>query len=174
MSDVRTTRLLVHPIDTDEATRVLRRVAGPGDAWAHDFPFEGDLIAVKAFVQHTAESGEQRPFGHYRITALHDGLAIGGIGFRGPPTGGRVEIGYGLVPSARGHGYAREALVAMLALASTHGVRVVEATTTPDNVASQRTLAHAGFTLVATGDRLHHYEVGLENTTPTTAPRERP
>ena len=52
--------------------------------------------------------------GYYRITRLADGRAVGGIGFKGQPDGGCVEIGYGLAPSARGHGYAAEAVVALL------------------------------------------------------------
>lgn len=53
---------------------------------------------------------------------MSDGQAVGGIGFKGQPQGGCVEIGYGLVPSARGHGYAAEALVALLAVAADHGL----------------------------------------------------
>ena len=33
-------------------------------------------------------------------------LAVGSIGFYGPPTDGEVEVGYGLVGEARGHGLA--------------------------------------------------------------------
>ncbi|MHB8334525.1 MAG: GNAT family N-acetyltransferase [Acidimicrobiales bacterium] len=161
MNDVRTPRLLLRAIDPDEAARILSGVAGPEDAWAPDFPFEGDRIAVGAFARRTAQSGEQRPFGHYLIAGRTDGLAIGGIGFRGHPTSGRVEVGYGLVPSARGRGYAAEALTALLALAHENGAGVVEAATTPDNVASQRTLEHTGFRVVETDERLIHYEIAL-------------
>lgn len=164
MNDLRTPRLLLRAIDADEAARILAGVAGPDDAWAPDFPFEGDRIAVGAFARRTAESGEQRPFGHFVIASLADGLVIGGIGFRGHPTNGRVEVGYGLVPSARGHGYAAEALSALLALAHENGAGVVEAATTPDNVASQRTLERAGFHVVGTDERLIHFEVALTTT----------
>ncbi len=37
-------------------------------------------------------------------------LAVGSIGFFGPPVDGEVEVGYGLVPDARGRGVATEAL----------------------------------------------------------------
>ena len=160
-NDLRTPRLLLRAIDADEAARILSGVAGPDDAWAPDFPFEGDRIAVGSFARHTAESGEQQPFGHYVITGLEDGLVIGGIGLWGHPTNGRVEVGYGLVPSARGRGYATEALIAVLNLARENGASVVEAETTPENVASQRTLEHAGFAVVATDERLIRYEITL-------------
>ena len=61
------------------------------------------------------------PFGYYRITRLADGRAIGGLGFKGQPDGGCVEIGYGLAPSARGHGYAAEAVIALLTVAADQG-----------------------------------------------------
>ena len=85
MTDLRTSRLQLHAIDVAEAERIVARSAGPADAWADDFPFEGDVGAVGRFLHSTAEHGEQRPFGYYRITRLADGLAIGGLGFKGRP-----------------------------------------------------------------------------------------
>ncbi len=162
MTDLRTSRLKLHPIDVTEGLRIVARRAGPGDAWAEDFPFEGDVGAVGGFLRATAERGEQRPFGYYLMTRLADGLAVGGIGFKGQPDGGCVEIGYGLAPSARGHGIAAEAVVALLAVAADHGVSKVIADTTLENVASQRTLIRAGFHLAATDDELHHFEAHLD------------
>jgi RimJ/RimL family protein N-acetyltransferase len=72
-----------------------------------------------------------------------------------------------LAPSARGHGYAAEAVVALLNVAGDHGLIRVIADTTPDNIASQRTLVRAGFRLVSTDAELHHYEVLLKRP-PTT------
>jgi RimJ/RimL family protein N-acetyltransferase len=161
MTDVRTLRLQLHAIDVEEGERILARSAVPADAWADDFPFEGDVVAVGGFLRATAERGEQRPFGYYRITRLADGRAVGGIGFKGQPDDGCVEIGYGLVPSARGHGYAAEATVALLAVAADHGVSKVIADTTLDNIAAQRTLIRVGFRLVGTDGELHHYEALL-------------
>jgi RimJ/RimL family protein N-acetyltransferase len=114
------------------------------------------------FLRATAASGEQRPFGFYRITRHADGLAIGGAGFKGQPDDGCVEIGYGLAPSARGQGYAAEAVTALLTVAVEHGLAKVLADTTLDNVASQRTLVRAGFHLVRTDDELQYYEVVLD------------
>ncbi|MEH1055185.1 GNAT family N-acetyltransferase [Micromonospora sp. CPCC 206171] len=110
----------------------------------------------------TAANGDQRPFGHYRITRTADGKAIGGIGFKGQPDGGCVEVGYGLAPSARGHGYAVEALVALLNVAADHGLSRVVADTTEDNIASQRTLERAGFRHTGTNGDLYLYEVLLD------------
>jgi RimJ/RimL family protein N-acetyltransferase len=167
MTDMRTSRLLLHAIDAAEAERIVHRSAGPGDTWADDFPFEGDVGAVGGFLRATASHGEQRPFGYYRVTRLADGQAVGGIGFKGQPDGGCVEIGYGLAPSARGHAYAAEAVIALLTMAADHGLTRVIAETTLDNIASQRTLVRAGFRLVSTDDALHFYEVLLDGGTAT-------
>ena len=162
MTDLRTERLQLHAVDVAEAERIAGRAPGSSDAWADDFPFEGDVGAVGGFLRATAAHGEQQPFGYYRITRLSDGRAVGGIGFKGRPDGGCVEIGYGLTPSARGHGFAAEAVAALLTVAADHGLSRVIADTTLDNVASQRTLVRAGFRLVRTDAELHHYELLLQ------------
>lgn len=167
MTDIRTTRLQLHAIDVAEAERIVARSAGAADAWADDFPFEGDVGAVTMFLRATETHGEQRPFGYYRITRLDDGLAIGGLGFKGQPKGGCVEIGYGLVPSARGNRFAAEAVTALVNVAARHGLSSVTADTTLDNIASQRTLVRAGFRLVSTDAELHRYEVLLKECTPS-------
>lgn len=161
MTDTRTPRLLLHPIDLAEGERIVARTAGPTDVWAHDFPPGGDIGAVAAFLRATTAHGEQRPFGYYLISRLADGLAVGGIGFKGRPQGGSAEIGYGLAPSGRGHRYAAEAIAALLDIAARQGVTKVVASTTPDNIASKRTLVGAGFGLVRSDDELDHHEALL-------------
>jgi RimJ/RimL family protein N-acetyltransferase len=162
MTDVRTSRLQLHAVDVAEGERIVAGSPGPGDAWADDFPFEVPVDVVRGFLRATAARGEQRPFGPYRITSLADGRAVGVIGFKGQPDGGSVEIAYGLAPSARGHGYAAEAVVALLAMAADHGLSRVIADTTLDNVASQRTLIRAGFRLAGMDGELLYYEALLD------------
>src|ERR1700678_3475473 len=88
MTDLETPRLSLHAIDTAEGERIVARRAAAEDAWAEDFPFDGDVIGVTAFLRATAAHGAQRPFGCYRITRTADGKAIGGIGFKGQPSNG--------------------------------------------------------------------------------------
>lgn len=161
MTALRTDRLTLHPIDTDEGERIVARRPAEADNWAPDFPFDGDVIGATAFLRATAEHGEQRPFGFYRITRAADGLAIGGIPFKGQPQGRRVEVGYGLAPSARGHGYAAEALATLVTVAADHGLTHVIADTDKDNIASQRTLEHARFVRIGSKDDLYLYELAL-------------
>lgn len=161
MTDLETLRLILHAVDVAEAGRITTRRPADEDRWAPDFPFDGDVIGATGYLRASREHGEQRPFGFYRISRAADGCAIGGIGFKGRPVGGSVEVGYGLVPSARGHGFAAEALTALLGVAAAHGVARVVARTEAGNVASQRTLERAGFTRVGTDEDLLLYELRL-------------
>lgn len=123
--DSRTARLSLHAIDELEARRIHDRAPRPGDSWEADYPFEGDLAAIGSFLRATEQNGEHRPFGYYQVRRQSDGLAIGGVSFKGLADGGVVEIGYGLVPSARGHGYATEAVQCLVQLAAGLGVRTI-------------------------------------------------
>ena len=109
--------------------------------WHPDFPREDDRGAATLW-----RDGD--PWGPRSI--VHGGLVVGSIGFFGPPEDAadgtpEVEVGYGLVASARGHGLATEALGALLQRADAARVRV-RASIAPDNAASLRVAAKAGFT----------------------------
>jgi [ribosomal protein S5]-alanine N-acetyltransferase len=56
-----------------------------------------DDEALKWFVPHLFVSADE-------------GLVVGSGGFKGPPADGAVEIGYGVAPSARGQGFATQAV----------------------------------------------------------------
>ena len=72
---------------------------------------------------------------------------VGTCGFKGPPTADRtVEIAYGVEPDFQGRGYATEAAEALTAYAFNSGeVRVVQAHTFLDAIASTRVLTKCGF-----------------------------
>lgn len=161
MTDLRTERLILHPVGVDAAERIVARNPSGDDAWADDFPFEGDIMGVTMFLRATRAHGDQHPFGHHVVIRTADGLAIGGIGFKGRPVDGTAEIGYGLVASARGNGFAAEAARALVDLARAHGLSRVVADTDADNIASRRTLERAGFTTTGTDGALVRYAVDL-------------
>jgi GNAT superfamily N-acetyltransferase len=159
-------RLILRPVPWDA---VLAITAGDRlDDWAGDYPGDGDVMiagllqgadqAVGQAAGQAAGQGAVQPagdaagepadqaWGHRQVVERASGLVVGGIGFFGPPLGGEVEIGYGIVPSRQGCGYATEALLAMIAMAWADArVRTVVAGTDPGNVASQRVLGKAGF-----------------------------
>lgn len=110
------------------------------ERWHPDYPRQDDRDAASMI--HGPSSWGPRHL-------VHDGLAVGSLGFFGPPEpadeGTEVEVGYGLVEQARGRGLATEALRCVLAETDRLGVRV-RARTEPTNRASVRVLAKAGFT----------------------------
>jgi RimJ/RimL family protein N-acetyltransferase len=162
VKDLLTDRLAVHPLTAGEAERVAAADRGPDAAWAADYPAEGERTGARMFLKACAAVGDPHPFGGYEIRLRDGGLAIGGIGFHGPPDAeGGVEIGYGLAESARGRGYAAEALRAVVEHARSLGVRHVRGNTTHDNVPSQRVMLAAGLVLVRTDEELVHFEVQL-------------
>jgi len=140
-----TERLLLEPISRELAARIVAKAPLPGDApWHPDYPFADEVYPLR-FLAAAADPPDP-VFGMYQIRTRADGLAVGGIGFFGPPhDDDRVELGYGLVAPARGLGYATEALLAMIAIAQAHAVRLVAADTEADNAASLGVLRKAGF-----------------------------
>ncbi len=74
------------------------------------------------------------------------GTVIGDLCFKGIAPDGMVELGYGLKEEYRGSGYMTEAVKAICSWAARQpGVTRIEAETAPDNLASQKVLARAGF-----------------------------
>jgi [ribosomal protein S5]-alanine N-acetyltransferase len=152
-ADLTTDRLVLRPWTTGEVAAVLggAPVDAPDDApggdrpahWAEDFPAEGDQVIVGLFAEHPAWLGT---YGHRQIIERESGLVVGSIGLFWPPGDGEVEIGYGIVASRRGRGYAAEATRAVAEHALTApGVHTVYATVELSNPASVRVLEKAGF-----------------------------
>ncbi|WP_327280136.1 GNAT family N-acetyltransferase [Streptomyces sp. NBC_01205] len=118
-----------------------------GFAWAEDGPGEGTRAAA-AMVAEAREEGTHRPgWGAYAIVRTQDRRAIGGIGFHGAPDAdGHAEVGYDLVPSARGNGYATDALNGLTAWAfGQPGVTALHASVDEDNAPSHGVVGRAGF-----------------------------
>ncbi|MFK4112282.1 GNAT family N-acetyltransferase [Streptomyces sp. NPDC002176] len=129
------------------AARDLRLGGDGGFGWLGGAPYEGTREAA-GFMVKGYEAGVHRPdFGVFTLVRAEDGLAVGGIGFHGTPDAeGRVEIGYDLVPDARGQGYATEAVRALTTWAlARDDVHTVIATVEAENTPSQRVLARVGF-----------------------------
>ncbi len=160
MDDVVTGRLVLHLMTVAEAERVVAGVPGGADRWADGYPHEGDVLGAEGLLGRCASGESPGAFGNYEIRRRADGMAIGGIGFNGPPErDGSVTVGYALVPSARGSGYASEALRGLLDLARARGVPRVQGDADLDNVASQHVMAAAGMRQVGQDDRVKYYEI---------------
>ncbi len=140
-----TERLTLTTLTRDEAAAIAADDRA-GRRWALDYPTEGDLV-VAAVVREAGDAyDEDAPLGPMQVQVSATGEVVGGVGFlSAPDSDGAVEIGYGLTESARGRGFATEAVQALVALARAHGATCVEAMTEADNVASHRVLQRAGF-----------------------------
>jgi RimJ/RimL family protein N-acetyltransferase len=141
-ADLSTLRLRLPLITPDERDDMLAGRSRPH--WHPDYPRGDDRDAASMI-----PAAGPEPWGPRHIVRASDGLVVGSIGFFGPPleVAGtpEVEVGYGLVEEARGHGAATEALRGVLAVTDRVGVRV-RAGVRPENTASIRVLAKCGFT----------------------------
>jgi len=155
--DTTTARLVLHPLGLDEARRVLAQSPAPDDRWADDYPFADELDVLPMFIAAFEEHGDPAPFGLYAVARRSDGLFVGGIGFFGPPENGIAEFGVGLVESARGHGFAAEALAAVIEIARANGATAVIADALLDNAASHATMLRAGMVETRRDERLAYF-----------------
>ena len=145
MTVVSTSRLTLITLTRAEAAAIVAG-ARSGRAWAPDYPTEGDLVVAGIVGEAGDAYDDDAPLGPMQILVTGTGQVVGGVGFLSPPDeDGSVEIGYGLAPSARGHGYATEAVEGLVELARTQGAHSVVAMTAPDNFASHLVLQRAGF-----------------------------
>ncbi|MER7575191.1 GNAT family N-acetyltransferase [Streptomyces sp. NPDC126514] len=154
-ADVVTKRLVLRPWTTGEALAVLDDTRSPH--WADDFPAEGDRVVAGLFEQYPDWLG---PYGHRLVFERASGLVVGSIGLFWPPTEGVLEIGYGIVISRRGRGYAPEAAKALADFALTlPAVHTVSADVEPSNPASVRVLEKAGFSRWTTGENVVKFRI---------------
>ena len=142
-----TERLILRALSPAGAADLLSGIAAPDRGWAADYPDEADVVAATGYLWALEHVGDLAPFGPYQLLRRTDGVVIGGAGFHGPPVAGAVEIAYAVVPSARGRGYATEAVRALVAFAAACGVQSVSAVVAADNAASRRVARAAGFAL---------------------------
>ncbi|MFJ3232296.1 GNAT family N-acetyltransferase [Streptomyces sp. NPDC086787] len=153
-------RLVLTGVRPAEA-RDLRLGGDGGFDWVEGGPFEGTRDAAGMLVK-AYEAGVHRPeFGVFVMVRPEDGRAVGGIGFHGAPDEeGLAEIGYDLAESARGQGYATEALRALSGWAlARDDVRTVFATVERANTPSHAVVTRAGFTKVSEGEDEFAYEL---------------
>ncbi|MFD4233076.1 GNAT family N-acetyltransferase [Streptomyces sp. NPDC058542] len=160
MTDLVTERLVLHPISVAEAEQMVAGEPEAGTAWEPGFPAEDDVSVAGRFLERCSAGGDPRPFGPYAIRRRSDHRVIGGVDFHSPPDEhGHVTIGYGVVPSARGQGYASEALRALLSFARAAGVVSVKGDADHDNIASQRVMTAAGMRPVGEDERVTYFAV---------------
>lgn len=112
-----------------------------------DYPHSDSVAAARMLRDSLSVDNWVAGFGLHLIIRRSDQLVIGDVGFHAPPDSrGTLEIGYGLAASARGKGYASQAvtLLCVQALARPEASTVL-AETDPANSASVAVLRRCGF-----------------------------
>ena len=137
------TRVRLDPITPRQARAMLRGKPEPDLPWEEGFPLPSVRGALERIVTADGTGHSLEPFFAYVIVRRSDGRAVGDAGFHGPPDeDGAVEIGYALVPAARGTGLAAEATELLVEWARVQpGVRSVIARVEPSNGPSRRLLS---------------------------------
>jgi ribosomal-protein-alanine N-acetyltransferase len=136
----------VLPAGRAEAAQIIEAILP--DAW----PLP-DLLGI--LPMQAAATPDQERFGIWLIVERETNTVVGDVGFHGPPDGGRVEIGFSVIPDRRRRGYATEAAGAIVEWAIDQpDIGEIVARSDPDNVASARTLTATGFARVGERDGL--------------------
>lgn len=131
------------PLTRDLAGRITETELA-GFPVASDFPSEGDLVIAALVVNgDMAPVTEDWPWGPWLIEAA--GLIVGSAGFKGEPSAGVTEIGYGVCKSRRGRGIATAAVSRLLDIAHEEKISGLTAETDTDNHASHAVLRNCNF-----------------------------
>lgn len=131
-----------------------------GAAVPSDWPLDDLREFLPLYGQLVGEETAAQGWGIWLMLDPAEGILVGEIGFKGPPGApGAVEVGYSVLPSARGRGYAREAAQALVSWARAQpGVRRVVAECLADNVASIHVLERIGMHLVGRDGEMLQWE----------------
>jgi len=156
--ELATERLVLPPVTAEHVAAVTSGRRLP--QWATGDPSDGDRGIAGLLERQGVPDGPDAVFGHRLVVERQTGQVVGGVGLKGPPTDGRVELGYGIVESRRGRGYATEAARALVEVAlALRGVTEVVADVDPANRASVRVLEKAGLTFAANNGDEARYSI---------------
>lgn len=156
-----TPRLLLLPLSRAMLERRLRqpsftlRCEAPEGALDVRFPpqWPGDPLPLFPALLAGLPSHQDELGFTFAVVTRASPEAVGQVGIHSPPDDtGAVEIGYGLSPSARGQGYATEAVGALVQhLHGQENISTVTARTAHGNRASERVLEKLGFVQTGVG-----------------------
>lgn len=144
---LRTERLELHPVRDEDIDRILEYRNLP-DVTRWLLRTEVDPVSFRAAWRRAARNPDD-----HSVAVTLDGVVIGtvslevvdGMGQTGMPPRTEAELGYIFDPAYGGHGYATEAVTAMLAYAFDRlGVRRIAAACFADNLASVKVLQKVG------------------------------
>jgi [ribosomal protein S5]-alanine N-acetyltransferase len=143
----------LHRLRADHAPAVLAFELANRDYFAAFISDRGDEYFDKFADQHRTLLAEQDSgIGAYYVLVDDDGSVLGrfNLFITGEHS---ANLGYRIAEGVAGQGVATENVREMCRLAATeHGLRILNASTSHANIASQKVLAKSGFTLVGPAD----------------------
>lgn len=147
MPQIKTERLEMVTLTADMMEAILK---GATEEIDYQLAAEWPLDVYKQFFSYKIERFRKYPHENEWEGVIIDKkeqLIVGDMGFKGGPNEeGIIDLGYSIVPSYQGRGYATEMGKAMVEWAQTNpNVKQVVATCDPDNIASIRVLEKIGF-----------------------------
>lgn len=150
MPHIETNRLLIITLTTEVMEAALLGRDKLGKAIPYQVSSEWPMDVYKQFFPYKIQQFKESPHENEWegvVILKEKQLIIGDIGFKGGPNEkGSIDLGYSIVPSQRGKGYATEMATAMINWGSKQiGVEHVVATSDLDNFASKRVLEKTGF-----------------------------
>jgi len=160
METIETQRLRLVPLSLGDAAAMVNGHRPDAIRWAQGYPTDGTLVAAGLVVTAEAEGRPLGPWTTYQMHRRSDGIVIGDCGFLGPPDAqGRVQLGYGVCEPERGHGFAVEALIALIAWARSHPeITRVLADTACTNLPSIAVMEAAGMRRAGSDGQIVLYE----------------
>src|SRR5262245_3328069 len=151
--EIETARLILRrPAMSDAAAIFAAYASDPEVTRFLGWPRHRSVHDSRDFLRFSAHEWDRWPAGPYVILTRADGRLIGstGLGFQSLDT---AVTGYVFARDAWGHGYATEALGAMIDLARSVGVTRLFALCHPYHVPSQHVLEKCGFVLEPAASR---------------------
>jgi len=145
-----TKRLTLRAMTIDDAPALAERRSDPTTAEYQSWTVPYALERAQKLITEVIAKDGPRPGDWFQaaITLTGTGQTVGDVVAFLTENGHTAEIGYTLDIDARGNGYATEAAAAMIDhLVHVIGVHRIEASTHPENVASNRVLERLGFSL---------------------------
>ena len=153
---IETERLLLVPMTPEDLKTAGKSLAAVARGYGATLPYIGfwEMRAKRKIYKAKGEWVSQIPSAWLLCTSwlvIERGRreVVGEVGFKGPPSRGAVEIGYGAHENYRNKGYMTEAVGALTRLAffqSERKVDSVTALTLPENIASHRVLLKNKYT----------------------------
>ena len=143
MTVLETARLRLRELEAEDIDSLAEVLSDPAAMRHYPAPFDHERIA--AWIESAQASYREHGFGLWAVIRRADGRFLGDCGVMLQPLEGSLipEIGYHIVPSEQGRGYATEAARASLAwvFANQPGFEVVCSLVTPENAPSRAVAA---------------------------------